>query len=214
MSGGTSRTVTVTAGQATQAPFTVDCPTPPPPTGDLIVGATTTGGTPDPNGYTVTVDGAQLRTIGNNGSTPYTGLTPGSHVVVLGDIASNCTVSGGASHTVTVVAGQTTTETFAVDCPTPPPPNQAPSVNAGPDQNALLSALFTLGASFSDPDNGPWSFTIDWGDGTSSSGNASSPGAINGTHTYLLPGSYRIGVTVRDSRGATGSDEMILTVTL
>lgn len=214
VSGQNPRSVTVPAGSSASTTFNVDCPTPPPTTGNLTVGATTTGGTPDPNGYTVTLDGGQLRNIGNNGSTPYTDLTPGSHVVTLGDIASNCTVSGGASHTVTIVAGQTTTETFAVDCPTPPPPNQAPSVDAGPDRNALLAVLFTLGASFSDPDNGPWSFTIDWGDGSSSSGNASSQGAISGTHTYVLPGSYVVRVTVRDSLGATGSDEMILTVAL
>jgi len=215
VTGGPSQTKTVTAGQTVAATFAVDCPTPPPPTGNLTVGAATTGATPDPNGYTVTLDGGQLRNIGNNGSTPYTGLTPGSHVVTLGDVASNCTVSGGASHTVTIVAGQTTTETFAVDCPTPPPPpNQTPSVDAGPDRNAVLAVLFTLGASFSDPDNGPWSFTIDWGDGSSSSGNASSQGAISGTHTYVLPGSYVVRVTVRDSLGATGSDEMILTVAL
>jgi hypothetical protein len=122
ISGQNPRSVNVPAGSSASTTFTVDCPTPPPPTGALTVGATTTGGTPDPNGYTVTLDGGQLRTIGNNGSTPYTGLAPGTHVVVLGDIASNCTVSGGASHTVTVVAGLTTTETYAVDCPAPPPP--------------------------------------------------------------------------------------------
>jgi len=132
VSGGTSRTVTVTAGQPTPAPFTVDCPTPPPPTGTLIVSASTTpGGTPDPNGYTVTVNGGQLRTIGINGSTPPYTLAVGSYTVALGDIAPNCSVTNGStSRTVSVTAGQTTTETFTVDCPTPPPPTGTLTVSA------------------------------------------------------------------------------------
>jgi hypothetical protein len=84
-------------------------------------------------------------------------------------------------------------------------------VNAGGNQNVLLGVLYTLNASFTDPDNGPWSWTVNWGDGTSSSGNASSPGSISPTHTYIL-GSFTITVTVTDSRGASGSDSKTLTV--
>jgi hypothetical protein len=42
-------------------------------------------------------------------------------------------------------------------------------VNAGPDQTALTGLLFSESWSFSVPDNGPWSYTIDWGDGTTTS---------------------------------------------
>ena len=144
-SGANPRSVTVPAGSSASTTFAVDCPTPPPQTGNLTVGAATTGGTPDPNGYTVTVDGTPQRTIGNNGSTPYTGLNPGSHVVTLGDVASNCTVSGGASHTVTVVAGQTTTETFAVDCPAPPPPPATHlAFSTQPPNPIILSTTFSV----------------------------------------------------------------------
>jgi len=69
------------------------------------------------------------------------------------------------------------------------------------------------GASFSDPDNdGPWSYTIDWGDGSSSSGSSSSQGSLTGSHNYLLPGPYRVTVTVTDNHGASGSDSKVLTV--
>src|SRR5207248_9648529 len=44
VSGGTSRTVTVTAGQTATASFSVDCPTPPPPTGGLTSEARRAGG--------------------------------------------------------------------------------------------------------------------------------------------------------------------------
>jgi hypothetical protein len=215
VSGQNPRSVSVPAGSSASTTFAVDCPTPPPPTGDLTVTVSTTGGTPDPDGYTVTVDGANNRDLGINESTTYAGIAAGSHSVRLSGLASNCTVSGSNPRAVSVPDGGTGSTTFSVSCPNPPPPpNQTPSVDAGPDRNAVLAVLFTLGASFSDPDNGPWSFTIDWGDGSSSSGNASSQGAISGTHTYVLPGSYVVRVTVRDSLGATGSDEMILTVAL
>jgi hypothetical protein len=112
----------VTSGQTATVTFAVNCPTPPPPTGDLTVGASTSGGTPDPDGYTVTVDGGQSRTITINGSTTYAGLTAASHSVAITGLASNCTVSGSNPRSVNVPAGSTASTTFAVDCPTPPPP--------------------------------------------------------------------------------------------
>jgi hypothetical protein len=54
-------------------------------------------------------------------------------------------------------------------------------VNAGSDQTVLLGVLYSLSASFSDPDKGPWSYTINWGDGSSSSGSKSSTGTIGAT---------------------------------
>ena len=80
----------------------------------------------------------------------------------------------------------------------------------------MLVGLYTLRATFSDPDNdGPWSYTISWGDGLSESGSTSSQSnAIGGTHPYLILGTYRIRVTVVDAHGASGSDELVLTVKL
>jgi PKD repeat protein len=93
--------------------------------------------------------------------------------------------------------------------------NQPPIVNAGPNETVLLGLLYTESATFSDPDNdGPWSYTIDWGDGSSTSGSTSSQGTITGTHTYLLTGQYTIRVTVVDSRGASGTSTKLLTVIL
>ena len=78
----------------------------------------------------------------------------------------------------------------------------------------LVGLLYQLSASFTDQDgDGPWSYSVDWGNG-SESGSTSSQGAINASHTYLLPGSYRIRVTVTDSHGLSGSGEATLTVAL
>src|SRR5205807_1468712 len=122
VSGGTSRTVTVTAGQTVTASFTVSCPTPPPPTGSLAVTTSTSGGTPRPDERREGVDGATPQPIADNQAVALTGVATGSDVVVLSGLAGNCTVSGGTSRTVTVTAGQTVTASFTVSCPTPPPP--------------------------------------------------------------------------------------------
>jgi PKD repeat protein len=89
-------------------------------------------------------------------------------------------------------------------------------VDAGSDQSVLVGLLYSLpNASFSDPDNdGPWSYTINWGDASSSNGSRSIQGGLTGTHNYLLPGIYPITVTVTDSHGAIGSDSKVLTVTV
>ncbi len=218
VSGGTSRTVNVPAGGTGTASFSVSCPTPPPPTGDLTVNTSTSGGTPDPDGYTVSVTGGGSQSIGINGSVTFSGLAAGSHTVTLGGIASNCTVSGGTSQTVNVPTGGTGTASFSVSCPTPPPPNRPPSVIAGNDQGVLIGALFSLtGASFSDPDHdGPWTVTIDWGDGTSPATFTASEGSISRSHSYLtlLPATYTLTVTVQDAHGARGSASKTVRVTL
>ena len=102
---------------------------------------------------------------------------------------------------------------FSANCAAP---NRPPLVNAGSDETELLGLLYALsGASFSDPDNdGPWSYTIEWGDGSSSSGSSSSQGSLTGSHNYLLPGTYTINVSVTDNHGASGSDSKVLTVGL
>src|SRR5256885_2733547 len=66
------------------------------------------------------------------------------------------------------------------------------------------TTLFRSSASFSDANNdGPWSYTISWGDGSSSSGSTPSQGTISASHTYLLLGSYTITVSVTRSEEHT-----------
>jgi PKD repeat protein len=93
--------------------------------------------------------------------------------------------------------------------------NQPPIVDAGPNQTNLIGLLYTENATFSDPDNdGPWSWRMDWGDGTSTTGSTPSQGTISASHTYLLLGTYTITVTVTDSRGASGSSTKVVTFIL
>src|SRR4029077_7887698 len=127
--------------------------------------------------------------------------------------------AAGGSYTVTlrVTDNQGATSAPVSKTVTVTAPNQPPVVNAGPDESVVTSLLFTESASFSDPNNdGPWSYTINWGDGSTTTGSVSSQGTISAGHTYavLMPKSFTITVTVTDSHGASGSDTKIVTVLL
>ena len=56
---------------------------------------------------------------------------------------------------------------------------------------------------FTDPDSGPWTYKLSWGNGTTS-GTASAPRTIAATRTYASRGQYQVTLTVTDSTGAVG----------
>lgn len=212
--GGTSQSVTVPAGGSTSATFAVTCTAPPPATGSLTVSTATTGANLDPDGYSVSVDGGNAQSISDNGSVAFSNLASGSHTVAIAGLASNCSASN-TSQAVTVPAGGSTSASFAITCVAPPPTNYPPVVNAGGNQSAVEAVVYQLNASFTDVDgDGPWTYNVNWGDGTSSSGTLSAQGAVGPSHTYLLPNDYTITVTVTDAHGASGTDSKILHVTL
>ena len=206
VSGPNPQTVSITANNTTPASFTISCTA---TTGDLIVTTTTGGSDLDPDGYTVSVAGSS-KSILTNGSVTFSGLPAGTQSVALSGIASNCTVSGANPQSANVPAGGTGHADFAITCVAQPPQNDPPVVIAGPDQQVLIGASFTLsGASFSDQDHdSPWTVTIDWGDGTSpTTFPMSTEGTINGSHSYgdLAVASHTLTITVQDARGATGT---------
>lgn len=204
VSGGASHSATVPAGGTGSASFTIICQA---LTGDLTV-STSTSGSGQPSGYTVSVSGGGSQSIGATDNVTFSGLSAGSHTVTLNGVPSNCSVSGGTSHSASVPAGGTGSTSFSIACTAP---NQPPVVTAGGDQTVLLSVLsMTLdGASFNDPDHdAPWTVTIDWGDGQSTTYTTSNEGSISRSHSYpltLLGHDYTLTVTVVDSHGARGS---------
>jgi len=191
-SNAVSHTVTVAgANQAPVASFTKSC-------SGLTCSFTSTSSDPDGSiaSYSWTFGDGGTSTLQNPSRTYAAG---GTYTVTL-KVTDNRGAWTATSQTVTVTA-----------------PNQPPVVNAGPDQTVLTGLLFTLNASFTDPNNdGPFTYRIDWGDGSSTTGSMASPGTISKGHTYItiLPRYFTIRVTVTDGHGASASDTKVIHVVL
>jgi hypothetical protein len=79
--------------------------------------------------------------------------------------------------------------------------------------SAAINPL-TVKASFVDPDNGPWTYSINWDDnGALSTGSATpAPSTFENTHAYTSPGVYTINVCVKDATGANGCAQVWIVV--
>src|SRR2546425_1454915 len=108
------------------------------------------------------------------------------------------------------VAGKTFTDNGTTACH-----GARPTVSGSPDITTNPGDTVTLSASFTDPDpsDGPWGYTVHWGDGTSSTGStASQPAPISAAHVYTTVASFRVPVTVTNSGGISGMDTVAVTV--
>lgn len=85
-------------------------------TGSINVTAATTGASLDPDGYVLTVDGVEVQSIGVNSTLTLAGLEPGDHELGLSGLAPNCSVSSANPQTVTVVAGESVSVSFEIEC--------------------------------------------------------------------------------------------------
>ena len=84
--------------------------------GDLKVTTHLASGTPDANGYMVSVTGHGSKAIGVTDSVTFTSLPIGNYTVALTDVAAGCVVTDGASQSVYVPVGVKTFD-FTVTCP-------------------------------------------------------------------------------------------------
>jgi hypothetical protein len=91
--------------------------------------------------------------------------------------------------------------------------NKTPSASlkATSSTSIRVGRSVSVQASFADPDNGPWSYKLDWGDGSATAGNTSNAGTISGIspHVYTRTGSFKAKLTVTDGKGAAGSSNTI-----
>ncbi|HEX7184807.1 MAG TPA: Calx-beta domain-containing protein [Thermoanaerobaculia bacterium] len=91
-----------------------------------------------------------------------------------------------------------------------------PFVDGGADRSVVEGDVVTLSAPFNDTTTGEaHTFTIDWGDGTTTNGAVSGSqtnNTIPGSHAYPEQGSFTLRVCVRDAAGRTGCDEVAVTV--
>jgi hypothetical protein len=144
--GDNPRTVNVAAGETAVQAIAIICAEPPPATGGISVTTTTAGAAPDPDGYSVTVDGDGGRPVAVEGSAAVTDLPAGDHLVGLADVAANCTVTGENPRGVTVIAGGVVGVDFSIECGAIPP-----------DAGTLTVTTVTSGLG-ADPDG--YAFTV------------------------------------------------------
>jgi len=188
-------TVTDSTGQkaSTSQTVTVVSPAPPP----LTTSFTYSPSTPDA-GQSVSFTGSASGgtqpysyswTFGDSGtgsgsSPSHTYQSSGSYTVTL-----TVTDAGGqvahASQTITVHAKLTASFTYSPSSPLP-----------------LLSVTFTGSASGG---SSPYSYSWDLGDGTTATG-------ASVTHSYVLPGTYTVTLTVTDANGQTVTTSQTITV--
>ena len=158
-------------------------------------------------------------TFNGAGSSDPDNNTPLTYAWDFGDASSGTGVS--PSHTYAADGSYTValTVTDAKGAPSAPVTttvtigNLPPVVNAGPDITVFPAQMYALNATWSDPgaNDAPWSYSINWGDGTTESGTKSTQTAVTGSHGYGTPGVYTVHVTVTDKDGGAGSDDVIVT---
>lgn len=112
--GANPRTIVVGSSSAADITFTVVCVRA--TTGGFTVIVSTSGNSPDPNGYELSVAGAESRSIPIGATETFVGLTPGVHLITLKDIADGCSLVGGNPRPSTVVAGKTVQVRLTVAC--------------------------------------------------------------------------------------------------
>jgi hypothetical protein len=147
-------------------------------------------------------DTLYARTFNWSSTGVQTGATP---------VSTQFTLPGGHPlsyfNTITVVANgiPSATVPFHVN------PNVTGLSNQGATEQSAQS--FSLGT-FNDPDDGPWSLDVDWGDGANLSISPVAPGSYSPqSHTYTEEGTKIVTVTVTDSSGRSGSGTFLVTVT-
>jgi hypothetical protein len=83
---------------------------------DLQVTTSTSGVDPDPDGYSLSVDGDQGRPMELTDTVQVADLTAGDHAVALNGISANCVVQGADPRTAHVVSGSTVETDFQIVC--------------------------------------------------------------------------------------------------
>ncbi|HEY6853586.1 MAG TPA: PKD domain-containing protein, partial [Gemmatimonadales bacterium] len=156
-----------------------------------------------------------------DGSTSFSpqGYEPLAYAWTFGDGASGTGVSpshayaAAGTYTVTLTVTDAHGTVSAAATTTALVQNTAPIVNVGPDVRALPGQPAQVTTNFTDLGaNGPWSYQIVWGDGTSSTGSATTQGAFRVSHTYAQVGLDSARVTVTDAAGSTGADTLAVLV--
>ena len=189
--GDNPRTLTVAAGETAAEDIAVVCAETPPATGVVTVTTSTTGESPDPDGYSVTVDGDGGRSVGVDGTVAVSDLSAGDHLVALAGVAANCAVGGENPRPVTVPAGGSVEVGFAITC------------------SAGTGALEVTTASSGSPaDPSGYTVSVDGGAAVAIGASATRTigGLVPGTHSVVLGG-------IADNCAVQGQNPRDVTIT-
>lgn len=115
--GGPWRQVNVSAGQLHTVEFAVACVQ---RVGSILASSATTGSNLQISDYRLDLDGVAGPPIGLDDTLTFDHLPEGYHLVRLGNVAANCTVTGPNPQTVAVRFGTTAAAAFAVTCAVTP----------------------------------------------------------------------------------------------
>jgi hypothetical protein len=115
--GTNPRSIVVGAGGTADVSFSVVCVRA--TTGGFKIVVSTSGLSPDPDGYELAVAGAAPRFIETDATEIFEGLTPGLHIITLKDLADGCSLTGGNPRPTTVVPGKTVQVLLNVSCGAP-----------------------------------------------------------------------------------------------
>ena len=89
------------------------------------------------------------------------------------------------------------------------------TASVGSDTTVDMPDAYTLHASFTDTASGPWSYTISWGDATTSAGTATdSTLGVTATHSYMREGTDTVVFTIMTSSGGGSSASDTARITL
>jgi Tol biopolymer transport system component len=111
--GSNPKHLTMNPGEIDTVSFRVRCQV---PVGDIEVQVTSSGAPPDPDGYTLSLDGAPGQRIGVSDTIHLADVPVGSHKLALGGLASNCRVQSPNPVDLDVALGMTVTAAFQVSC--------------------------------------------------------------------------------------------------
>lgn len=116
LTNGTSRSIVVAENDTTELSLSVTCQGPASSAALRITTVSPTSGDPDLNGYTYALDGTAPTPIAANTTVLIGGLVPGTHQLVIGDVASNCTLAGGTARSVELTSGAITDIELTFSC--------------------------------------------------------------------------------------------------
>jgi len=85
-------------------------------TGMLEVMIETIGSQLDPDGYSLRIDGSNREAVDINDTTQIENLDERDYELELANVASNCTIKGNNPRNFNIIAGETTSTTFNVEC--------------------------------------------------------------------------------------------------